>query len=40
VAAFLLLFMWEVTPWLVVLLCALAVAGLSELPRLVQAITL
>ena len=33
-AAFLLLFMWNVTPWLVVVLCACAAAGLSALPNL------
>jgi chromate transporter len=32
VAAFLLLFMWNVTPWLVVLLCAAAAGGLATLP--------
>jgi chromate transporter len=35
VAAFLLLFMWNVTPWLVVVLCAAAAAGLSALPNLI-----
>jgi chromate transporter len=32
VAAFLLLFMWNVTPWLVVVLCAAAAAALAYLP--------
>ena len=35
VAAFLLLFMWNVTPWLVVVLCAASAAGLSALPNLI-----
>jgi hypothetical protein len=35
VAAILLLFMWNVTPWLVVVLCAAAAAGLSALPNLI-----
>ena len=33
-AAFLALFMWKVTPWLVVVLCALAAGGLAYLPAL------
>jgi chromate transporter len=32
VAAFLLLFTWNVTPWLVVVLCAGAAAALGALP--------
>jgi chromate transporter len=35
VAAFLLLFMWNVTPWLVVALCAAAAAALAHLPGIV-----
>jgi hypothetical protein len=27
------LFVWQVTPWLVVVLCAVAAAGVAELPR-------
>lgn len=33
-AAFLALFMWQVTPWLVVVLCALAAGGLAYLPAM------
>jgi chromate transporter len=33
VAAFLLLLMWQVTPWLVVVLCGVAAAGVAALPR-------
>lgn len=32
IAAFLALYMWNVTPWLVVVLCALAAGGLAVLP--------
>jgi chromate transporter len=32
IAAFLLLYVWNVTPWLVVALCALAASGLAVLP--------
>ncbi|ODT22652.1 MAG: chromate transporter [Hyphomicrobium sp. SCN 65-11] len=32
IAAFLALYMWNVTPWLVVVLCALAAGGLAMLP--------
>jgi chromate transporter len=32
IAAFLLLYVWNVTPWLVVVLCALAASGLELLP--------
>jgi chromate transporter len=35
VAAFLLLFMWNVTPWLVVALCAAAAAALAHLPSMI-----
>jgi chromate transporter len=35
VAAFLLLFMWNVTPWLVVVFCAVAAAALAALPNIV-----
>jgi chromate transporter len=31
-AAFLLLYMWNVTPWLVVILCALTAGGMAMLP--------
>ena len=34
-AAFLALFMWNVTPWLVVVLCAVTAGGLAILPQLV-----
>jgi len=36
IAAFLLLFMWKVTPWLVVVLCAAAAGGLASLPAIVH----
>jgi chromate transporter len=36
VAAFLLLLMWQVTPWLVVVLCGVAAAGVAELPRVLN----
>ena len=35
-AAFLLLFMWQVTPWLVVVLCGVTAAGIGGLPRVLQ----
>jgi hypothetical protein len=31
-AAFLALYMWNLTPWLVVVLCAVAASGLAWLP--------
>jgi chromate transporter len=36
VAAFLLLFMWQAPPWLVVVLCAVAAAALSALPNVIS----
>jgi hypothetical protein len=35
-AAFLALFMWNVTPWLVVVLCALAASGVAVLPTMLS----
>lgn len=39
-AAFLLLFMWQVAPWLVVVLCAAAAAAMAALPSIVSSVAI